>query len=79
MCGPSFKGKLQLEDINTFSKKVGPNQRVVEARDPHDSPEVDAIRQKLLEDYAGSVYQDRTGGNPHPRIPWGGRGHIKGG
>ncbi len=29
---------------------------VVEARDPHDSPEVDAIRQKLLEDYAGRLF-----------------------
>ena len=47
-----------------FHRRVALTKGVVEARDPHDSPEVDAIRQKLLEDYAGSVFQDRTGGNP---------------
>ncbi len=44
---------------------------MVEARDPYDSPDVDAIRQKLLEDYAGSVFQDRTGGNTPIRGPHG--------
>jgi hypothetical protein len=32
---------------------------------------VDAIRQKLLEDYSGSVFQDRTGGNPQIQRPHG--------
>ena len=54
-----------------FHRRVALTKGVVEARDPHDSPEVDAIRQKLLEDYAGSVFQDRTGGNPPIRGPHG--------
>jgi hypothetical protein len=37
---------------------------VLEARDPHDSPGVETTRQQLLEEFAGTVFQDRTGGNP---------------
>ncbi len=44
---------------------------VLEARDPHDSPGVEAMRQQLLEDFAGTVFQDRTGGDPPIRGPHG--------
>ncbi len=46
------------------TKRVSVIKGVLEARDPHDSPGVEAMRQKLLEDFEGTVFQDRTGGNP---------------
>ncbi len=52
-------------------KRVSVIKGVLEARYPHDSPEVEALRQKLLEDFAGTVFQDRTGGNPPIRGPHG--------
>ncbi len=52
-----------------YHRRIALIKGVVEARDSHDSLEEDAIRQKLLEDYAGSVFQDRTGGNPPIRGP----------
>ncbi len=52
-------------------KRVSVIKGVLEARDPHDSQGVEAIRQQLLEDFAGTVFQDRTGGNPPIRSPHG--------
>ncbi len=34
-----------------------------EAREPHDSPGVESMRQKLLKDFSGTVFLDRTGEN----------------
>ena len=53
------------------TKRVSVIKGVLEARDPHDSPGVESMRQKLLEDFAGTVFQDRTGGNPPIRGPHG--------
>ncbi len=52
-------------------KRVSVIKEVLEARGPHDSPGVETMRQKLLEDFAGTVFQDRTGGNPSIRGPHG--------
>jgi hypothetical protein len=46
-------------------RRIGMTKVVVEARDPHDSPGVEAARQRLLEDFAGTVFQDRVG-DDHP-------------
>jgi hypothetical protein len=51
------------------TRKISVIKGVLEAS--HDSPGVEAIRQKLLEDFAGTVFQDRTGGNPPIRGPHG--------
>ncbi len=59
-----LKGNNNTKISSHYHRRIALTKGVVEARDPHDSPEVDAIRQKLLEDYSGSVFQDRTGGNP---------------
>jgi hypothetical protein len=67
----NLKGKDNTKTSSFYHRRISLTKGVVEARDPHDSPEVDAIRQKLLEDYAGSVFQDRTGGNPPIRGPHG--------
>ncbi len=66
-----LKGNNNTKMASHYHQRVALTKGVVEARDPHDSPDVDAIRQKLLEGYAGSVFQDRTGGNPPIRGPHG--------
>ncbi len=52
-------------------KRVSVIKEVLEARDPHYSLGVEAMRQQLLDDFAGIVFQDRTGGSPPIRGPHG--------
>jgi hypothetical protein len=47
-----LKGCNNTKISSYYHRRVALTKGLVEARDPHDSPEVDAIRQKLLEDYA---------------------------
>jgi hypothetical protein len=71
MCGRNLKGSDNTKRSFFNHQRIALTKGVVETRDHHDSPEVDAIRQKLLEYYAGSVIKDQTGGNPPIRGPHG--------
>ncbi len=58
------KGDWKHPEPTPRIKRVSVIKGALEARYLHDSPGVETMRQKLLEDFAGTVFQDLTGGNP---------------
>ena len=74
---------LEVEDLEEIAKHIqeptkGKNKSnmgfvkgAIEARDPCESDQVAEIRARLLQTYSGTVFQDRTGGDPKVRGPHG--------
>jgi hypothetical protein len=52
-------------------RKIGMVKGAIEARDPYETPAVEKARKRLLEGYAGSVFQTRVGGDHPIRGPHG--------
>ncbi len=75
--GPTALEEADLEEIAKHIQTPAPSRprsrRVdfvkgaLEARDPCPTDQAEIIRARLLEEYAGTVFKDHTGGDPKVR------------